>query len=104
MDTESSQNTGHRAVANMKRIDLDFRGAAAANSARSSNRVNELGNDSVRDDFEHLIFDIEEIECKMTDIEERERSDESRSAGSGTLHGGADGGMVGHRSVRGSIL
>lgn len=32
-------------------------------------------------DFEHLIFDIEEVECKMTDIEERERSHEASSAG-----------------------
>jgi hypothetical protein len=56
------------------------------------------------DDFEHLIFDIEEVECKMTDIEERDRSDDSRSAHSrneGTEgHGSGNGG----RSVRGSIL
>lgn len=84
---------------------MDFKGAAS--SGQSSNRLNELlinENDSVRYDYEHLIFDIEEIECKMTDIEERERSDENRSAGSGTLPNGADGGMVGYRSVRGSIL
>ena len=48
------------------------------------------------DDFEHLIFDIEEVECKMTDIEEREPSDESRS--------GSARNETGRSGVRGSIL
>lgn len=40
------------------------------------------------DDYEPLIFDIEEVECRMTDIDERERSDTSAH----------------NRSVRGSIM
>ncbi len=27
------------------------------------------------DEYEPLIFDIEEVECRMTDIDERERSE-----------------------------
>ena len=40
------------------------------------------------DDFEPLIFDIEEIECRMTDMEERDKSEE----------------VVNNRSVRGSLF
>ena len=36
------------------------------------NAENGQASGSSSDDFEHLIFDIEEVECKMTDIEERE--------------------------------
>jgi hypothetical protein len=54
--------------------------------------------------LEHLIFDFEEVECKMTDIEEKERSNTSshRSDTAAALAGvmrDADG-----RSVRGSIV
>jgi len=56
------------------------------------NAENGQASGSSSDDFEHLIFDIEEVECKMTDIEEREQSDESNS------------GRGDARSVRGSIL
>ena len=58
------------------------------------------------EEFEHLIFDIEEVECKMTDIEEQNQS-ESPSHRSGDTAGAvmavvmrdAEG-----RSLRGSFL
>jgi|LauGreDrversion4_2_1035121.scaffolds.fasta_scaffold213134_1 hypothetical protein len=40
-----------------------------------------LLSDGDNNDLDHLIFDIEEVECKMTDMEERERSDESKHFG-----------------------
>jgi len=33
--------------------------------------------DDDEDEFENLIFDIEEVECKMTDMEERAPTEES---------------------------
>lgn len=44
--------------------------------------------DDSSEDFEPLIFDIEEVECRMTDTEERDKSDDNTV----------------NRSVRGSIF
>ncbi len=45
--------------------------------------------DDSSDDFEPLIFDIEEVECRMTDIEERDKKEDRNDV---------------DRSVRGSIF
>jgi len=37
------------------------------------------------EDFEPLIFDLEEVECRMTDIEERDRSDEAGRSVKGSI-------------------
>lgn len=47
--------------------------------------------DDDEDEFENLIFYIEEVECKMTDMEERAPTEESQNNEE-------------HHSVRGSIL
>lgn len=44
--------------------------------------------DDSSEDFEPLIFDIEEVECRMTDIEERDKHEDNSV----------------NRSVRGSIF
>ena len=48
-------------------------------------------NDSSSDDFMPMVYEIEEVECRMTDIEERDQK-----------HDSAENNM--NRSVRGSIF
>jgi hypothetical protein len=83
----------------MCRIDMDFK------KTRNNNAENAKDSRSAcSDDYEHLVFDIEEVECKMTDIEERDRSDESRSLSSRDPNNGGHGSGADNKSVRGSIL
>jgi len=42
-----------------------------------------------------MVYEIEEVECRMTDMEERDRSE---------LNGGGGSGSIGNRSVRGSLF
>ncbi len=62
----------------MRRIELDFK--LQNKKGIKTDRVANNGENLTDEDFE--IFDVEGFECRMTDMEERERSDESRS-GSG---------------------
>lgn len=69
----------------MKKFDIQLFG----NNLMEIPKIPEDGNNQEdNDDFEHLVFDIEEVECRMTDIEERDRNDEGGNT----------------RSIRGSIF
>jgi hypothetical protein len=69
---------------NLSKVEIDF-----GKNIMEIPKISEDGNyQDENDDFEHLVFDIEEVECRMTDIEERDRNDESRN----------------NRSIRGSIF
>lgn len=72
---------------NLKRIDQVF-GNGQIQEIPKVNKVRENDNGEDSDGFEHIVFDIEEVECRMTDIEERDRTDE----------------IANNRSVRGSIM
>ena len=61
----------------LRRIDLEFGKSNIPKIEKNLNVVDDS------DDIEPLIYEIEEVECRMTDIEERERgTDDSVKRGS----------------------